>query len=734
MVQQFNSQTPVVRLPIHLEDHLVQNNKKSWLLLPTKMYKILLPTQQQRTLNLFQDTVLKLLRSGYKSPEKLAEMLHLGIDLVKYVLGELIEKNLIDAKYVVTKSGIEYFSSQSTKREFKIGYIFYDLLTNQFWNQVLLEEDLSYVDADLDKKPASIELGTIDKPKTQRVLLMQAKSVNERTVTPEDIYRTVNASIERIENVQGLKNRYRKISLDRTMKSLEDIKLISSGDEVYLPTFMYLPVNLKQNSQWQVLHPFGATNSTELLDALQRIRHQYDSLNNKIDELLKTALDTVKPSIEEQDKEIYKYVLSVFGDKIEKKHDVLQSTIHLVRSFKKVKQLLHEKNRGAIFEDLQTEFSAFAVHTIELFEMAFYTIQKSFKNQEKRINEENKEVNIKHYTKKDARQNLKTLHTLAIKNDFEVNASPDVYAQLLKMRAGEITHGYGNRNLKGLLAISLIQGSEKTNYPLRYLAKKFPTFLDFLQDLLILRNLSAHLTEDTFETNVADDIFSKTMYAISVLFNTLFNRDLVEEYGDFDEASLMTDRKLRLLSKQHIHHLFDASLEEQPVIEKLLRDMHYFKDNHPYHFAMKAVSVIEQILNQLLQDFSYNDIPEMPGNALEVLEAIEPYMISQGFTWNVSELPETFINFNFKKITLELLSLKKSVPNAKLYALFLLMPLQPQEKWHTIASKLPTMFEEMIMLIDLRKHGHVIIEQQEMEKIEAFIIQLVKVTLPHLQN
>lgn len=731
MVQQFNAQTPVIRLPIHIDDHEVQNNKKSWLLLPTVMYKILLPTANNKELNLFQDTILKLLRSGYKSPEQLAAMLHLGIDLVNYVLQELVEKKLIASNGTLTQAGMGYFSSQSTVKETKIGYIFYDMLTKQFWNQVLLDEDLVYVDTEFERNRATLQLGSLDSPKPQKALVMKASDNKIAEVRPEIVYQTVKNSVARLNNLSRLKSRYREIKLVDDNKNLENIKMISSGDFVYLPTFMYLPINIKQNSHWQVLHPFGETNSTEILDELQKMRHQYEPLNRTIDQLLKTALDTVKPSIEEQDKEIYKYVLSVYGNKIERKHVLLQSTIQFIRTFKKVKQLLDESNRGAIFEDLQIEFSAFVVHAIELFEDALYTIQQGKKRKEKQVNAETVTIDVKQYAKKDARQNLKMLHTLAIKSGFEMNADVEAYGQLLKMRAGDIIHGYSNRNLKGLLAVALIESGEQTNYPLRQLAKKFPTFLDFVQNLLTLRNLSAHLNEDTFETNSSEDMFSKTMYTISVLFDFMFNHDLLEQYGGLDEASLMADRKLRLLSKQYVQNEFGQTLEDQPLIEKLLSEMHYFKNNHPDHYVMKSVSVIEYLLNTLLIDFDYLNAPQMPEEPSEALSKIAQNATDYGFTFDVANLPESFVNFNIHKVTIDLLSLKKSVPNTKLYALLFLIGAQKDEKWRKMAEQMPQMFEQMIKLIDLRKHGNVTIDPKEMQTTEQFIYELIKVSLPY---
>lgn len=734
MVLQFNEETPVVRLPIHVDDHQVQNNKKSWLLLPTIMYKVLLPTAHDRDLNLFQETILKLLRSGYKSVEQLTQMLHLGKDLVAYVLGELKEKNLITENHTLTPQGIGYFSTQSNTKQMKIGYLFYDVLTKQFWNQVLLEENLVYIDADIEKNSATIQLGTLDRPRPQRTLIMRSTSNAEPAIRPELIYRTVKASADRIQNNPNLQRRYREFKLPDGNASLADIKLISMGDAVYLPTFMYLPVNLKQNTHWQVLHPFGETNSTELLDALDRIRQQYEPLNKRIDELLKTALDTVKLSVDERDKELHKYVVSIFGERYEQKHELLLSTITFVRTFKKVKQLLNESNRGAVFEDLQTEFGVFAVHGIELFETALYTLQRDNLKSKKSVNEDVVKIDVRQYAKKDARQNLKTLHTLAMKLGFDVNKNPEAYNQLLKMRAGDLIYGYQNRALKGLLGTVIIESSEQSSAQLRTLAQKFPTFLDFIQELLTLRNLSAHLTEDTFETKLAENIFTKSMYSMSILFNTLFNIDLLEEYGEFDEASLIADRKLRILSMQHVHNEFGSKLENYPHIEKLLSEMHYFKDNHPYHFVMKAVSIIEQLLNMLLIEFDYTKLPDVPENTYDVLSKASSHLAKDGFELNLVKLPESFKKFNLGKLSLELFQLKKSVPNAKLYGLFLLMCEQPASKWQTIAQQMPDMFERMIALIDMRKHGHVEVTTNEMQSIEQFVYQLIQVHLPHFEN
>ena len=66
MGKKFSELTLAIKVPIPKDDIEVQNNKREWILLPTIMYKVLLPVVRNKELNLFQLTVLRLYEQAIK--------------------------------------------------------------------------------------------------------------------------------------------------------------------------------------------------------------------------------------------------------------------------------------------------------------------------------------------------------------------------------------------------------------------------------------------------------------------------------------------------------------------------------------------------------------------------------------------------------------------------------------------------------------------------------------------
>lgn len=736
MGKKFSELTLAIKVPIPKDDIEVQNNKREWILLPTIMYKVLLPVVRNKELNLFQLTVLRLLRTGYKSEQQLAKMLFVEVELVHYIVAELQEMGYITNKLIITENGINFLKGIVEDAKSKLCYMFYDVITKQFWDFVYTEEQLEYYDMTPKGRNFYINFGTLEKPHQRDVMVLHEGLDNViEEVRPEHLYQTMLAASERNRNIELMPNGSRNRFVFKTDRStMTSANLISNGDPVYLATFMYLPSNIKENSNWQVMHPFGYTDANQLRDDLVIRSALNKKLQQKIDSLLKGALEVSTLEMkDEANKQSYHYMINLFGEHIARNTNVMQHGMDLITAYEKLIALQNEKNIGAIFEDLQMEFSAFIVKAQELIECAFIEQINRYTKRKKRVNDDGN-VKILSFIHKDAQSNVTMLHSYAEKCGFAVSHNPVDYNQLLKVNFGDVKYAIENKKLKGLLAQMLIYGDEVPNFSIKKVADRFPTFIDFLMELQLLRNASGHITEENYHTQIAPDVFTKVMFTISVLFDTLYNIDSIDEFGKLDEVSLMANRKLRLLSMQQVQNEFGQLLSNQTLLEKYLAEMRYFKGAYSEHFVMKSVSVIEYLLNAMLETLRFEETNNLlEKKAIDNVNRYAPMLENLGFSFNVDRLPESFKNVKMEKVRLDLYALKKSVPNVKLYALFALMFKGDTGMWQQIAEKVPYVFETMIAYIDLRKHGHVKVEEIEREKMEECIFELVKAIIPAIE-
>lgn len=738
MEKKFSELTLAIKVPIPKDDLEVQNNKREWILLPTIMYKVLLPVLQNKQLNLFQQTILRLLRTGYKSEQQLAKLLSLDEELVHYIIAELQEMEYISNKLIITEKGINFLKGIQDDAKSKLCYMFYDVITKQFWDVVYTEEQLEYYDMRPKGKNFTINFGTLEKPREREVMVLyESQNAALEEVRPEHLYQTMLAASERSLNIEKMPNGSRNQYMFKTDRAtMTSANLISNGDPVYLATFMYVPSNIKENSNWQVMYPFGYTDASQLRDELVKKSLLNKKLQQKIDYLLKGALEV--STLEMQDeayKQSYHYMINLFGEHIARNANILQHGMDLITAYEKLIALQNEKNIGAVFEDLQMEFSAFIVKTQEFIECAFIEQINRYVKQKKRVNDTEEKLQILNFIHKDAQSNVTMLHAYAEKCGFAISHNSADYNQLLKVNFGDVKYAIENKKLKGLLAQMLIYGGEGKILSIKKVADRFPTFIDFLMELQLMRNASGHITEDNFHTQIAPDIFTKVTFTVSLLFNTLYNIDSIDEFGQLDEASLMANRKLRVLSMQEVQNKFGKLLEKQTLLEKYLVEMRYFKGAYSEHFVMKCVSVIEYLLNAMLETASYYDVNDLlEKKPLDHLNRYAPLLQQLGFLFNIDALPDSFKNIKVEKVRLDLYALKKSVPNVKLYALFALMSKNDPSMWQHIAQKVPYLFETMISYIDLRKHGNVKVEEMEREKMEECIFELVKVIIPVIES
>ena len=114
------------------------NNKVQAVLWPVWVYKVLYPEVQQPKMNLYQKTVMRLIRAKTHDAEDIANLTGMHINLVKLIQAELYSRGWInDQANLLTENGIKTINEVDQQSEqLCSGYLFQDAYTGTLWPRI----------------------------------------------------------------------------------------------------------------------------------------------------------------------------------------------------------------------------------------------------------------------------------------------------------------------------------------------------------------------------------------------------------------------------------------------------------------------------------------------------------------------------------------------------------------------------------------------------------------------
>ncbi|MEH8123733.1 hypothetical protein Q7I34_18375 [Aeromonas veronii] len=115
--------------------------KKSPVLWPVLMHRVLYPDAKRPQLNLFQRAVLGLIRARTVRDEAIAELTGLHQNLIKLILAQGVSSGWLveDAQALTTKGERLLDDEETDETNLKAGYLFQDALTGQFWPRMVAQ-------------------------------------------------------------------------------------------------------------------------------------------------------------------------------------------------------------------------------------------------------------------------------------------------------------------------------------------------------------------------------------------------------------------------------------------------------------------------------------------------------------------------------------------------------------------------------------------------------------------
>jgi hypothetical protein len=734
MAKLFDMRTPVIYQDAKPAVFSVERNLQKWILLPLIAYKVLVPYPKPRSLNFFQETVLKLFQSGgRKTAEEIAGKLLLNEQLVKYIIEELKAKDLLDVQGMVTPQGLEAIRDQYSAHEMKIGYVFYDVLSGSYWDTFIFDEEINYIEASPGDRQRNIAYGDVGDPKRERALVIHSSV--EQEPEPPDSIRILEICLRHERRMRNMMRADDTGNVDkiRLPKHIEKVKYLGEAKAVYAATMIFIPrIAGGDPAQWQVCHPFRGGVSVRLRQTLDRAKDEPVNfqLKEEMNRLLEQAFEVTDTEREMRRSEIEKkaneYLAGILGEGIFR-HRVLHE--HLVKLYDVSLALSGlSGSLGKNYDAVQSKISSFIDAVYQLMGNILYAIKQDFGD-----------YFSLDCLVSDPNRNAEILGVIAQKIGFRDHGDGTSFSSMLNVKKGAVAHADEGLEVRSLLAANLLIANEIQEHPFWRLAKRVPQFILFLQDLKRKRDAVTHSVDDHFLYKTVEIMFPRIMYLISILFDGIRfdydrnNRPEITFADDAeDEFALDMDKKLYHWSESFLDHELGIVIREYPSVRKALIDVQYIHKTGNGNFLTGCSRVLEELLKVWGRNRLDSKAAGLIGTEMERnLAYLRENLMRHGIEFDPGKLPEAFVKVNPFKIRKTFAKFDKGVLSTKLYVILFSECYNQSPMLAEIGQRAPDFIRICAEISDLRKHGSAPLPDEQLkEQWAAKLLKLTKEILP----
>ncbi|MBC3803552.1 hypothetical protein GH808_03760 [Acetobacterium fimetarium] len=625
MEKLFNNRTGV----IYQNPILPRNYKRirsRWLLIPMCEYKVSVPYPKDNDLNLFQMTILKMLVSGSKDDEYLANALCLNTELVAFIVDELEKYQLIDDRRRVTNAGLQIVRGESNSYEIRTGYIYYNYVTKTFMDAFVPDEKHQEIETGSRKEGTiSFDLGTVANRKWRKGIVVDADT--SMTIEPSayDVLASCKKHNKRTRNLgfveeesdgvttmaeaEEHKNQSDKRDLPWEIQS---VKLLGTQKDVYVATYMFMAADdVLNRSKLQVCYPFGEGISASLMESIMRKVSKNNSLKDAVKGLKEEVfgmsdddLEAVKKGHAASEEKI----VNVLSERINDYPAVRDALLSVESSYLLVKELL-EVNKGSNREIIKKNLDDYIVYNYNLLASILVYTAKAYD----------------YYTDAEltshVAQNAVIISEIAKKIGF-VDPTGNTFERFFNVKARAVSEAANTsqHQLNALFAHNIITAEHFAEHPFYKLTKAVPKIISYLSILRNLRNDSVHPNDIYRDFEWVSSYRKKNMYiAYLLLDGLLFNNDERESEGDIQDPKskekLVKATREAELSCENTYSLY---FQRNTYIANQLRNLQFeilLKENeYPKRSSEVFEAIFKQVLSQRL----------LPDAMINVLDSSKP--------------------------------------------------------------------------------------------------------------
>ncbi len=454
---EFERDTPVLRFNAR------KDPKAKWVLWPVLAWRVVAPVPKPQSLNLFQRTVLQLVRAGVNRLKDVGDRLQIAVDLAGLVMTELQGLGLVDQVGAITTRGLQQLEDleEEPAQETHVGHVFSDPLTGKLWPRFLLD-DLPVADVDLTEAgwPVLLSGSAGDPWKDRTFVVLPGRNDSVNLVRPSA------SEVLRAAQRHGRQREFDEVDDERNVPKMQKVSFIDSQPEPYL---IALCLRHHESGDWMVEDPFGHGESPVLREAIEKRLDTQVQLRAWISPLV--GGDTSEPRLAELQAEATWKVEEQLTLAIREHSAVHERLVAMQRAL-----LEAELDDAPLdkYNDVLLKAQRVVERTLRALPAASTEGQPAFQR----------------LARSDKNFNQELLDSLADSLGFD---SP-LPRRLSSVRRGKVQYAEtnGGGSLRPLLLLALLCADRQDAHPLRRAAKMYPKLLHDLDELASARDSAAH--------------------------------------------------------------------------------------------------------------------------------------------------------------------------------------------------------------------------------------------------
>ena len=253
----FDRTTPVV--DFGATSSPFKHEARRWLVWPALAYKVLLPSRGNPPFNVFQRAALDMCRAGVRDAEEIARRIALPLDLVGFVIEQLVGMGMLDEARAPTPRALRLMDEDDEPTEVvDAGYVFVDSVDGRrIWPRVH-RGSLPTVDAEFERSNVTFQRGTPGRPEHVSATVVWP-GTGTSFITPS-AYEAQRAARHHARRVRAFR---REVSRGGDAEDVLDglksggLRVVDVEPEpIFVAAYVFLPKDGRQRS-WLITDPFG---------------------------------------------------------------------------------------------------------------------------------------------------------------------------------------------------------------------------------------------------------------------------------------------------------------------------------------------------------------------------------------------------------------------------------------------------------------------------------------------
>jgi hypothetical protein len=671
---------------------------------PCHAFRVTLPVRQQGSLNLFEETVLRLLDLGRFDASKLANSTCLPLDLVEFILFRLQDRQLLAANNELTELAKEYLTLKENSPPDYEGRILFRELVGGRLLPILWKGDLR-CETLVEWNPFKIviEQGTTGKPIPRKLRIIRQNKDTQRPVHP-----SVLDVLAVLRQHQRLNRQYallRGAAPADIAVQAGQISVVPNAESYLLRCQLIIP---EGSTEFLVTDPFGYGCS----DVLESAYREWISTDNEEEQnvlwLKEQAISqrTGRPET---------------GENPSLAPKVAREYPELGRLFRSISRTRKQSKNAT---DTREQEAALATDRQRLVQDLYSAIEWALRYC---LDTSRDDSQIQLLLSGTSESNAEVLAKMARTIGF---VSADL-GYLLKVSPGRVrSFEYGATDMQSLLAVAIASAHPNALHPLRRLASAMPDWLQCITIIKRDRDPAAHGQTTLLAAEHLEAHYSLTLETIRILLPKA-----VSDIGASDTAKSIIPAQVEYEARMAARISLERILGVQACkllgtnISNLLVGVERLSSELPENGEVEAGSMIGDLcaalqltIQQIVAAFK-----GIPSKATEdSIATAERKAREAEFLLEKGRLPRSIATVRRNGIEQALAGLSPS-----LGACIVALLLSASEQWlRQAAQRLPEYLLVIARAADLRGHGNrsIRIQTQELIHLKEDIYQTIKTT------